>query len=84
MAHAVQIPPPGFDDLAADEKIRYVQELWDRVASSPEAVPVPDWHRQVLCERLEAYQSNPKGDTRWSEVRNGLLRELADSKRSRG
>jgi hypothetical protein len=24
------IPPPGFDELSAEEKLEYVQALWDQ------------------------------------------------------
>ena len=43
--------PPGFDDLSVEEKIAYVQSLWDRIAASPETIPLPDWHLEILDER---------------------------------
>ena len=36
MANPVPLPPPGFDDLSVDEKIDYLQSLWDRIAATPE------------------------------------------------
>jgi hypothetical protein len=33
MAKAVSIPPPGFEDLTPDEKVEYVQDLWDYVVA---------------------------------------------------
>jgi hypothetical protein len=53
MARALPFPPPGFDELSMDEKLDYLQSLWDRIAAQPQAVPVPDWHREVLEERLK-------------------------------
>jgi len=47
----VPLPPPGFDDLSIDEKIDYLQSLWDRIAATPDAIPVPDWHREIIDER---------------------------------
>ena len=83
MGHTVPIPPPGFDDLAADEKIRYVQELWDHVAADPSKVWIPDWHRHLVDERLAEYQANPDEGEPWSQVRDQLLRELAELRRGR-
>jgi len=60
MAKTVPIPPPGFDDLSLDEKVDYVQSLWDQLAAKPDEIPVPDWHRQILDERLAADRSNPQ------------------------
>ena len=41
MANPVPLPPPGFDDLSVEEKIDYLQSLWERIAASPETIPVP-------------------------------------------
>jgi len=30
------MPPPGFDELPVDDKIDYVQLLWDRIAARPD------------------------------------------------
>ena len=35
MLKPVPLPPPGFDDLSVDEKIDYLQSLWDRIAATP-------------------------------------------------
>lgn len=32
----IHFPPPGFDDLSIDEKIDYLELLWERIATSPE------------------------------------------------
>ncbi|NJN70272.1 MAG: addiction module protein [Nitrospira sp.] len=37
----------------------FAQSLWDRIAAAPEEVPIPDWHRRIILERLEAYRTNP-------------------------
>jgi putative addiction module component (TIGR02574 family) len=76
MATNVELPPPGFDDLPIDARIEYVQSLWDRISAKPEDVPVPDWHRQVIRERLDAYQRFPNTGRPWSDVRDALLRRL--------
>jgi putative addiction module component (TIGR02574 family) len=76
MASNLELPPPGFDDLAVEERIEYGQILWDRISAKPEDVPVPDWHRQVVRERLASYQRAPEDGRPWSEVRDALLRKL--------
>jgi putative addiction module component (TIGR02574 family) len=81
MNRSLPIPPPGFDELSTEEKVRYVEALWDRIADAPEEVPVPDWHRQLVSERLAAYRRDPNGGRPWREVRDALLGELAGRKR---
>ena len=83
MAKTVSIPPDGFEDLAPDEKVRYVQDLWDYVLADSSKVPVPDWHRRILDERLAEYHAAPDEGKGWTEVREQILRHLADPKPGR-
>ena len=74
MANALPLPPPGFDELAVDDQIDYVQALWDRIAANAEAVPVPDWHHEVLAERLVDLDANPDAGRPWEDVKADLFR----------
>ena len=38
--------------LPAEQQIRLVEDVWDRIAASPESVPMPEWHRAELDRRL--------------------------------
>src|SRR4029079_11780344 len=53
MPKPVPLPPPGFDELSVDEKLDYLQSLWDRIAATPETVPLPEWPREILDQRLK-------------------------------
>ncbi len=83
MAKTVSIPPAGFKDLTADEKVQYVQDLWDYVVADASKVPVPDWHRHILDERLAEYHAAPQEGKPWPQVRDQLLRDLAERKSGR-
>ena len=74
MANALRVPPPGFDELNVDEQIEYVQALWDRIAAKEDVVPVPDWHREILDERLADLDANPDAGRPWEEVKADLLK----------
>jgi putative addiction module component (TIGR02574 family) len=76
MPKPVAIPPPGFDDLTVEEQIDYVQSLWERIAASPDQLPVPDWHREVLDERLKDFEANPDAGESWDVVRDRLRDKL--------
>jgi putative addiction module component (TIGR02574 family) len=67
MSSQLQMPPPGFEELSVEEQIEYVQMLWDYIASSPNNVPVPDWHKEILEERLARYRQNGMEGTIWDE-----------------
>ncbi|MGI8784706.1 MAG: addiction module protein [Acidobacteriota bacterium] len=83
MAQNIPIPPLGFDDLSIDEKVDYVQSLWDLIAAKPEEVPIPDWHHQLLKERLASYRASPNEGTAWEEIRDELLRKLRNPEMDR-
>jgi putative addiction module component (TIGR02574 family) len=70
------VPAPGFDELSPDEKLQYIQALSDHFSEHPDEVPVPDWHRQVLAERLAAHRRGEMTSRPWSEIREELLARL--------
>ncbi len=67
-------------DLSPTEKLQLVEDLWDDLATTPEAVPVYDWQKQELTRRKANLLSNPAAGLSWEEVkrrirsRYGLLR----------
>ena len=78
MSKIVPTPPPGFDDLLVDKQIDFVQSLWDRIAATAEQVPVPEWHRQIIRERLASYNTNSTAGRLWTDVRTDIERKLRD------
>jgi putative addiction module component (TIGR02574 family) len=77
MSRALPIPPPGFDALSIDDKIDYVQSLWDCIAARPEDVPVPHWHREIIKERLAATRAGQDQSKDWEEVEREIATELS-------
>jgi putative addiction module component (TIGR02574 family) len=61
----LQLPPA--------ERLELVEEIWDSLAATPAAVPVPDWHRAELDRRLEQPAGAP--DLSPEEVRARLGRQ---------
>lgn len=70
------MPPPGFDDLSPAEKLDYIHALWERLAARPEDVPVPEWQREVVAERLAAHRAGEGSTRSWDEVRQELREKL--------
>lgn len=58
--------------LSPAEKILLVEEIWDQVAESSEALPVPPSHQVELDRRL-ANEANDPGRP-WGEIRDELIR----------
>ena len=71
--------PPEFDSASGEERLAFVQALWDRIAADPDSVPVPEHHKRILRERLEAYRADRERGRPWNEVRDELLAKYRSS-----
>jgi putative addiction module component (TIGR02574 family) len=56
-------------DLSPAEKLQLVEDLWDDLASTPEAVPVYDWQKHELARRKANLLNNPASGLEWEEVK---------------
>lgn len=55
-------------DLSPAEKLQLVEDLWEDLAATPEAVPVHDWQRAELTRRKANLQRQPAAGLAWEEV----------------
>jgi putative addiction module component (TIGR02574 family) len=62
----------GLDRLSLAERILLVEELWDSIAATPEAIKLSEAHERDLQRRLDAYHDNPKAGSPWEEVKARL------------
>ena len=76
MSSKVPFPPPGFDDLSADEQAEYASELWDRVTLREHEISVPDWHMEIVRERMARYERDGMQGISWEELEKELLERL--------
>ncbi|MEW6357061.1 MAG: addiction module protein [Planctomycetota bacterium] len=58
--------------MPVSERILFVEDVWDTIASVPEAVPLTEAHRKELERRVEAYHRNPHAGSPWGEVKKRL------------
>ena len=65
MARPVPTPPPGFDDLSSEEKVSYVQSLWDLISADESKILVPEWHRSELKRRLREREGRDAESRSW-------------------
>ncbi len=61
-------------DLSPAEKLQLVEDLWDDLAATPEAVPVHDRQKQELARRKANLLKNPASGLAWQEVKRGVRR----------
>ena len=60
--------------LNVEDRLQLIEELWDSLAVTPEAIPVTDAQRKELARRRRAHARNPSAAKSWEEVRANLAR----------
>ena len=68
--------PADFEEASAEQRVAYVQALWDKIASDPANLAIPEHHKRLLEARLEEHKKNPQAGKPWNEVRDQLLSKL--------
>jgi putative addiction module component (TIGR02574 family) len=65
---------PGIDiqHLDPTQKLDLITQLWDSLPNSTESMPIPEWHRQELEQRLAAADASPGKAIPWEDVRKRL------------
>jgi len=61
-------------DLSPSEKLQLVEDLWDDLAGTPDAVPVHEWQKQELDRRKANLLNNLASGVSWEEVKQRVRR----------
>jgi putative addiction module component (TIGR02574 family) len=59
-------------ELSMSERIQLVEDLWDSIATVPEAVSLTEAQKEELDRRLDAYHKNPDAGSPWESVKERI------------
>ena len=59
-------------DLSPSEKLQLVEDLWDDLASTPEAIPIHEWQKKELARRKANLATNPASGMTWEDVKKRI------------
>lgn len=48
----------GLRELPIEQRMRLVEVLWDSIAADQRALPLTDWQRAELDQRLDTYEAD--------------------------
>lgn len=65
--------PPELARMSSAEKLDLIGLLWRSIPE--EEVPIPEYHRQVIAERLAEFEADPDEGQSWEEVKAELERD---------
>ena len=69
--------PASLFDLSPSEKFQLVEDLWDDLATTPDAIPVHQWQKDELARRRAGLQAHPTPLSTWPEVKQGARSQYA-------
>jgi putative addiction module component (TIGR02574 family) len=58
--------------LTVPQRLDLISLLWDSIPDSPDALPMPEWHREELERRLAEADASPESAIPWEEVQARL------------
>ena len=68
------MPDRTIYDLTPSEKLQLVEDLWDDLAATPDAVPVHEWQKRELERRKANLMAHPESALSWDEIKKRVRR----------
>ena len=62
----------SLESLSVAEKLALMERLWDDLSRRPEDVPSPQWHGDVLAERIAAVRDGRTDFVNWDDAKRRL------------
>ncbi len=64
------------ENLSVAEKLALMERLWDDLSRRPNEVPSPQWHGDVLAERIAAIRDGRTDFVDWNDAKRRLRERL--------
>jgi putative addiction module component (TIGR02574 family) len=61
--------------LSMEERLELAEAIWNSVGMEP-PLPLQDWQRQILDDRIAADDAAPEAGSPWPEVKRRILAAL--------
>jgi len=55
--------------MPVQERILFVEDVWDSIAATPDSVILSDAQREELDRRLDSYHGDPSAASPWEAVK---------------
>ena len=62
------LPALDLEKLTRDEKLELIEKLWDSLEANADDLPIPDWHRRLLDQRLDELDREGPTGVPWEQV----------------
>jgi hypothetical protein len=65
------------DRMTLEEKLRAMEALWDNLCRREEAVPVPQWHKDLLDERERLVEQGKARFIDWEAAKKRISERIS-------
>jgi hypothetical protein len=65
------------DEMTTSEKLRVLEQIWEDLCRTPENIPSPSWHADVLRARERRIREGSAEFIDWTEAKN-RIRDIAE------
>ncbi len=66
-------PISEIEKISLQDRLLIGETIWASIADQPDAVEMPDWHKNELQRRLAAHEKNPESGSVWADVKKRIL-----------
>jgi putative addiction module component (TIGR02574 family) len=67
------------EHLTVPEKLALMEKLWDDLSRRPENVPSPEWHGDVLAERIAAVRDGRTDFVPWDDAKRRFRERMTEN-----
>ena len=60
------------DQMTTAEKLRALEQIWEDLCRTPDEVPSPSWHADVLQDREKRVQEDSSRFVDWAEAKQKI------------
>ena len=60
------------DQMTTAEKIRALEQIWEDLCRTPDQIPSPSWHADVLQAREKRLQAGSSHFDNWAEAKQQI------------
>jgi putative addiction module component (TIGR02574 family) len=62
----------SIDHLTVADKLLLMERLWEDLSRQPQDIPVPDWQKEILSERIASVREGRATFQDWDEAKKRL------------
>ena len=64
-------------EMSFPDKLQLLETLWDELSRSPDELPSPEWHKDVLDERRRRVQAGEETFSDWESAKQDIRRRIS-------